>query len=224
MTTIAKQPTPARWSLGVTDITFGDRPLEEVAAAAAGLGFEHLDLVIHSEDYADQDLALAVGDRMSGAARDGWSFPAPLPGPGAWEAMVAALHRHPTAVVEPWAGSVCDGLDAIRALRAEVPGVRLLVDTGHAAYRDEDPVQLLPWAAHIQLRQAAPGRQQLLAEEGRVDFVAVFEALDRLDYRGRLTIEYFDIPDYGWGLEDPVSYASALAEHLRPLLARFAPA
>jgi hypothetical protein len=43
--------------------------------------------------------------------------------------------------------------------------------------------------------------------------------LEALDYRGLLSIEYFDLPDMGWRLDDPVGHAIALAAEVRPLLA-----
>ena len=48
----------------------------------------------------------------------------------------------------------------------------------------------------MQLRQAAPGKTQLHADDGGdVDFAAVLAELDRLDYQGLISIEYFDLPD-----------------------------
>jgi hypothetical protein len=46
----------------------------------------------------------------------------------------------------------------------------------------------------------------------------VLAELERLDYRGLLSVEYFDLPDYGWPLEDPVGHAVALAAHVRALM------
>jgi sugar phosphate isomerase/epimerase len=43
----------------------------------------------------------------------------------------------------------------------------------------------------------------------------VLRRLDALDYRGRLSVEYFDLPENGWPLEDPESWARDLAAHLR---------
>ena len=51
-----------------------------------------------------------------------------------------------------------------------------------------------------------------------MDFAALFRRLDDLDYGGLLSVEYFDLPDMGWGLDDPVAHATALADQLRPLL------
>ena len=98
----------------------------------------------------------------------------------------------------------------------EVPGLRLLLDTGHVANWGEDPVELLPYAGHVQLRQARKGVAQAL--EGDVDFRAVLDGLRALDYHGLISVEYFDLPDMGWPLDDPVSWACALADHVRPLL------
>jgi sugar phosphate isomerase/epimerase len=54
---------------------------------------------------------------------------------------------------------------------------------------------------------------------GVVDFAAVIKRLQELDYRGCLSVEYFDLPEHGWGLDDPVAWAVALQQHLKPLLA-----
>ena len=50
---------------------------------------------------------------------------------------------------------------------------------------------------------------------GVVDFAEVFRTLERLDYRGKLSVEYFDLPDNGWALEDPVQWARDLAARVR---------
>ena len=124
--------------------------------------------------------------------------------------------RTPGMRMEPWPGSIVSSVTAVKAMLDEVPGLRLVVDTGHVANWGEDPAELLPWADHVQLRQAAKGVAQAL--EGDVDFAALFRGLDDLDYGGLLSVEYFDLPDMGWGLDDPVAHATALAEQLRPLL------
>ena len=38
-----------------------------------------------------------------------------------------------------------------------------------------------------------------------------------IDYRGKLSIEYFDLPDGGWPLADPEQWARDLAAHVRAL-------
>lgn len=201
------------FSLGVVDVVFVPLSLPEAAARAKELGFEHIDVPADWEG----ELALPVGDRMSFPGPQPYtSVPAPPKGDGMWDRAVAAYRRTPGVRVEPWPYSVLDSVEACRAMLAEVPGLRLLVDTGHVAAWGEDPLELLPWADHVQLRQARKGEAQTL--EGDVDFRAVLDRLRALDYRGRLSVEYFDLPDYGWPLDDPVAYAVALAEQIRPLL------
>ena len=202
-----------RFPLGVVDVVFAPAPLPEAARRARELGFAHIDVPV---DWHG-DLALPVGDRMAyPSPRPDASVPAPPRGEGMWERAVAAYRRTSGVRVEPWPGSIVDSVAAARALVDEVPGLRLLVDTGHVATWGEDPVELLPWAGHVQLRQARKGVPQAL--EGDVDFKRLFDELERLEYRGLLSVEYFDLPDRGWPLDDPVGHAVALADELRPLL------
>jgi len=136
-----------------------------------------------------------------------------------WDRAVAAYRRNPGSRMEPWGGSVCNTVEKVRAMLDAVPGLRLLVDTGHIAGWGEDPAELLPWADHVQLRQARKGEVQVHPDDdGDVDFAAVVQRLDAVGYRGLLSVGYFDLPDMGWPLDDPLGWACALADHVRPLL------
>ena len=120
----------------------------------------------------------------------------------------------PRALLEPWAGAVVNSLETVRAFRDEVPGVRLLVDTGHVADWGGDPCELLDLADHVQLRQGKP--RPHAGARRRPDAAwstspRCFARLDELDYRGKLSVEYFDLPDNGWPLEDPEQWARDLA-------------
>jgi sugar phosphate isomerase/epimerase len=119
--------------------------------------------------------------------------------------------------MEPWAGAVVNSIDSVRAFRDEVGDIRLLVDTGHVADWGGDPCELLELADHVQLRQGKPGSTQLHVDDptGVVDFGAVFRTLERLDYRGKVSVEHFDLPDDGWPLDDPEQWARDLAARLR---------
>ena len=101
----------------------------------------------------------------------------------------------------------------------EVPGLRLLVDTGHVADWGGDPLEMLEFADHVQLRQGKPGSTQVHADDptGVVDFAAVLRRLDELAYPGCLSVEYFDLPEHGWGLDDPVAWATDLRAQLLAL-------
>lgn len=212
--------------IGVVAVAFRDLPVEEAAARAGALGFEHLDC----SDVALErlgpagvaGLAVPVGDLLSGAdVRSGCTAMALIErrGQDRFDEAVEVFGRHPGARLEPIPHSMADSVAAAERIAAAVPGLRLTVDTGHIATWGEDPVRLLHLADHVQLRQAAVGRPQLHADEGGdVDFAAVLRELERLDYRGLLSVEYFDLPDYGWPLDDPVGHAVALAAHVRGLM------
>jgi hypothetical protein len=208
-----------RWPVGVVDVVFGSDPVEIAAARAAALGFDHIDVVASwPGDIAA--LPLPVGDRIAlPSPRAGCSHPAPPAGEGMWDRAVAAYRRCPGIRVEPWGGSICGSIEATLALLDAVPGARLLVDVGHVVAWGEDPVALLPWADHIQLRQARAGDVQVHPDDGGdVDVAGILAALRDLDYGGLLSIEYFDLPDWGWRNPDPVGCALAMAGTVRALL------
>jgi sugar phosphate isomerase/epimerase len=206
-----------RWPLGVVDVTYAARGDEVARAqAAAADGYEHIDVLLGTDPAT---LPLPIGCPTA--------FPKPVdtwcttPAPAAtlddaWHRAVRWWRRAPQALLEPWAGAVVNSAESVRAFRDAVPGLRLLVDTGHVADWGGDPCELLDLADHVQLRQGKPGHTQLHADDptGVVDFAAVFRRLEALDYRGRCSVEYFDLPEHGWGLADPVAWANDLAEQL----------
>jgi len=148
----------------------------------------------------------------------GWcATPAPARAEGMWDRALRWWRAAPGALLEPWAGAVVHSLETVRAFVTEVPGTRLLVDTGHVADWGGDPCELLEFADHVQLRQGAPGRTQLHVDDpaGVVNFDAVLARLDALGYSGRLSIEYFDLPEHGWPLADPRGWAVDLARRIR---------
>jgi sugar phosphate isomerase/epimerase len=208
-----------RFPLGVVDLAFRPDPPPTSARRAAALGFDHIDVVVGVDPGA---LALPVGCPTAfPKPQPGWcSTPAPRDGPGMWDRTVRWFRAAPGAILEPWAGATVRSADTVRAIQAEVPGLRLLVDTGHVADWGGDPLELLEHADHVQLRQGRPGATQLHVDDpsGVVDFTAVLARLDALGYRGRLSVEYFDLPEYGWPLDAPLAWARALADHVRVLM------
>jgi sugar phosphate isomerase/epimerase len=208
------------YRLGVVDVVFYDEPdVVRRAEQARDLGFAHIDV---SDGVDPETLALPIGCPTAfPKPRPGWcTAPAPRDEPGMWERTVRWFRRSPGALLEPWNGSVVSSLEAARAMMDEVPGLRLLVDTGHVADWGGDPVELLGDADHVQLRQGKPGSTQVHPDDpaGVVDFPAVLQRLDDLEYPGCLSVEYFDLPEHGWPLDDPVGHAVALREQLLPLL------
>jgi len=208
------------WPLGVVDVVYARRgDAVERARVAAADGYAHIDPLLGTGN-----LALPVGcpTAFPRPVNTWCSTPAPRAGVGMWDRAVRWWRAAPRALLEPWAGAVVNSLDAVREFRSAVPGVRLLVDTGHVADWGGDPLELLELADHVQLRQGAPGRTQVHVDDpaGVVDFAAVLRRLSDLDYRGRLSVEYFDLPDQGWPLADPEQWARDLTARLRELLAR----
>jgi sugar phosphate isomerase/epimerase len=207
-----------RWPLGVVDVVYARRgDIAERARAARADGFAHIDPLLDTDLTV---LALPIGCPTAFPKPiDTWcSTPAPSAQlEGSWERAVRWWRAAPRALMEPWAGAVVNSFDAVHAFRAEVGDVRLLVDTGHVADWGGDPCELLERADHVQLRQGKAGSTQLHVDDptGVVDFDAVFRTLERLDYRGKISVEYFDLPDNGWPLEDPEQWARDLAARLR---------
>jgi sugar phosphate isomerase/epimerase len=210
-----------RYRLGVVDVVFWSEPATERVGHAAELGFEHIDVMV---DVDPTTLAIPVGCPTAYPKPvPGWcATPAPAlaAGPDMWERSVRWWTRAPGALLEPWAGAVVNSLESARAMMAEVPGLRLLVDTGHVADWGGDPLEMLEYAEHVQLRQGCPGSTQLHVDDPRgvVDFAAVLLRLEELDYRGCLSVEHFDLPDRGWGLDDPVAWAVDLQHHVLGLM------
>ena len=212
--------------VGIVAVAFGSLDLQAAAPLAADLGFDHLDASIGAINALDDDtrasLPLPIGDRISGfEVVDDCTAMAlgQRRGEDKFDETVELFRAHPGARLEPGPRTAASSIEQVEAIVAAVPGLQLTLDTGHVAAWGEDPIPLLRHAAHVQLRQAAKGRPQLYPDEGGdVDFAAVFAELDRLDYLGLLSIEYFDLPDYGWPLDDPVGHAVVLADHVRALM------
>lgn len=205
-----------RYPLGVVDVVYGLGRSVEASREAKADGFAHIDVMLGTDP---DELSLPIGCPTAfPKPQPQWcATPAPADGPGVWERAVRWWRDAPGALIEPWAGACVHSLETVRAFRDEVPGVRLLVDTGHVADWGEDPCRLLEFADHVQLRQGKPGTTQVHVDDpsGAVDFAAVFDRLDALGYAGKVSIEYFDLPEYGWPLADPRAWACDLLAALR---------
>jgi sugar phosphate isomerase/epimerase len=203
--------------LGVVDVVYwgrGDEPARAIAAQADG--FAHID-PLYGTDPATLVLPIGCPTAFPKPVDDWCSTPAPPATlDGAWERAVRWWTRAPQALMEPFKSSFVHTNEQIRAFKQEVPTLRLLVDTGHVADWGEDPVELLDLADHVQLRQGKPGETQVHVDDpsGVVDFDAVFKRLDQLDYQGKFSVEYFNLPEQGWTCEDPEQWARDLRRSL----------
>ncbi len=205
--------------LGVVDIVYGfglDAPAR--SALARTDGFDHIDVLVDVDPGA-LELPIGCPTAFPRPIAGRCATPAPAGGPGAWDRCVDWFRAAPGALLEPWAGAVVNSAEACTEMMAAVPGLRLLVDTGHVADWGGDPLELLEFAGHVQLRQGAPGFTQLYVDDpdGVVDFGAILTRLDALESTATLSIEYFDLPALGWPLPDPRAWACDLADHIRSL-------
>jgi sugar phosphate isomerase/epimerase len=206
-----------RFPLGVVDIAYAKEPdVGTRSELARADGFDHIDVMLDVDPAA---LVLPIGcpTAFPKPASTWCATPAPPVGDGAWERTVRWWRAAPEALCEPWAGASVHSIETVRALRDEVPGVGFLIDTGHVTAWGGDVLELLPFARHVQLRDARPGEAQVPPGAGTVDFAAIIRRLDELDYAGVLSIEYFDLPEHGWGCADPAARAKALRELLTTL-------
>lgn len=209
-----------RYSLGTTCHPFEPDMPDRASERAKALGFDHIDV---TADVDLATLALPVGivitapEPLAGHTM----CPAFYDGPGQWDACVAAFRAAPGCLLEPVGGDrVVNSIETARAMMAEVPGLRLCVDTAHVASWGGNPLEMLDYADHVQLRQGAPGIKSLHVDDpaGTVDFAAVIARLDRIGYRGALSIEYLDRPEYGLTCADPLGWTMDMARHVRALI------
>ncbi len=161
-----------RYRLGVVDVTFWCEPESERDRRAREMGFEHIDVLV---DVDPASLVLPVGCPTSyPKPQPGWcATPAPRGGAEMWDAAVRWWRRSPGALLEPHKSGVVNSMESVREIQAAVPGLRLLVDTGHVADWGDDPLELLEHADHVQLRQGCPGSAQLHVDDPRVSSTSV---------------------------------------------------
>lgn len=94
--------------------------------------------------------------------------------------------------IEPHVHSYLESPNLVLELIKQVP-VKLTLDYAHfvaLGYRQEEIDDLLPYAAHIHLRQARSGALQAKLEQGTINFPAVLAGLKEQNYKGYLSIEY----------------------------------
>jgi sugar phosphate isomerase/epimerase len=87
-----------------------------------------------------------------------------------------------------------------------VPGVSISLDYAHfivQGYSLGDLIPLLPYTAHIHIRQAVKGRLQTPHSQGRIDLPVMLGDLKEADYHGVLTVEY--MTTVGWHGMMPVN-------------------
>ena len=95
--------------------------------------------------------------------------------------------------VEPHVGGILTDPGMTKAFIDTVPGLKLTLDYAHFACMGHAQAwidELVPYAAHVHLRQARPGALQAKWAEGTLDFSRIVSTLKRERYEGFLSLEY----------------------------------
>ena len=212
-----------RYPIGIVAVAFGGgTSIEDAAQRSADLGFDHLDASAPAVDRLDP----AERGRFGGADRG--SHRRVRGGRGLYVDGTLRAARRRQVSKRP---SSCSARTPVPAsspgpavLRRATKRSRRSSPRYRACASRSTPATWPPGAGSRS--PAAPrgaravaagggGRPQRHPDEGGdVDFAAVLAELDRLDYPGLMSIEYFDLADYGWPLDDPVGHAVALATHV----------
>lgn len=96
-------------------------------------------------------------------------------------------------VYEPHVESILENPSDVVVFSRENTELRLVLDYSHgisAGYSIADLEPLIPYAGHVHLRQAAPGKIQARWEEGAIDFPGLMSQLVQSKYQGFATLEY----------------------------------
>ncbi|MEI6404066.1 MAG: sugar phosphate isomerase/epimerase family protein [Actinomycetota bacterium] len=124
--------------------------------------------------------------------------------------------------VECHMGSVASTPDDVLRLLHLAPDLRLTLDYSHfiaPGHTQTDIDRLIPYASHVQVRGARPGRGQCGLEDNAIDFEDLVDQLDATGYDGFLTVEYVWINWEHMNECDNVSETIMLRDRLRAKLA-----
>ncbi len=122
-------------------------------------------------------------------------------------------------LIEPEPGLLIETADQFEELMQHLdsPAVGLNFDIGHAFCVGDDPgptlERLASWVRHIHLEDIAATRvhAHLIPGEGAIDFASVFAAMQKIGYRGWVTIELYPY------IADPDTAARTARERIRAI-------
>jgi sugar phosphate isomerase/epimerase len=136
---------------------------------------------------------------------------------------IATLHEQKTAgdaaavtfALELHVHSPFETMEQARRFCEAMPEMPLVYDPTHFVMQGADIREtgwLMDRAAHVHLRDAAPGKLQTPFGQGAVDFDWVFGALKDRGYKGHFSIEYLETKDFDVVQEVP-KLRDAIAQH-----------
>ena len=127
-----------------------------------------------------------------------------------------ALEAGIIPALELHCNSPFESIEQGKKLLKRVPGMKLVFDPSHQVYaglKTQDLSWVLDNAAHIHLRDAAPGKMQAEYGTGTVDFDWIISELKSRNYSGFIATEYLDNEDF-----DAVSSTLRLRKKLQDSL------
>ncbi|PJF41584.1 MAG: hypothetical protein CUN54_00850 [Phototrophicales bacterium] len=126
---------------------------------------------------------------------------------------------------EPHMGSITHTPElAVELIERYAPDARVTLDYSHflLQYIPEERIhKMIPYADHIHVRSARPGKLQVRHEENTIDWLDIIERLKAVNYQRALSIEYVCNPWYDINqldtLHETVMTKEALLPHVGSL-------
>ena len=132
---------------------------------------------------------------LPGVVQEGWTREKALAAAAEELNHISVMSRKEgvTTTFEAHVGSILESpLDTLTFMEAN-PELNLTLDYGHficLGYAQDQVDPLVPYAAHVHLRQAAPKKLQARWDEGTLDFAGIVGGLASAKYTGFLSLEY----------------------------------
>ena len=132
---------------------------------------------------------------LPGIPQQGWTRESALAATAEELGDLSAMSREAGVITtfEAHVGSILESpLDTLTFMQSN-PELKLTLDYAHficRGYAQEQVDLLVPYAAHVHLRQAAPKKLQARWDEGTIDFSRVMGKLAEANYAGFLSLEY----------------------------------
>jgi sugar phosphate isomerase/epimerase len=137
----------------------------------------------------------------------------------AWR-VEAAAQMGVTLGVEPHLGSIIPTPQTATLLLEMTPGLTLTLDYGHFTYQgiaDAAIEPLLARTSHFHARGACAGKLQSTMAENTIDFDGVLRAMQKVNYRGFVALEYVWTEWMDLNRVDNLSETVILRDRLRAL-------
>ncbi len=138
---------------------------------------------------------------LPGIVQEGWTREKALALAAEELHHMSAMSREEgiTTTFEAHVGSILESpLDTLTFVQTN-PELKLTLDYGHficLGHAQEQVDPLVPYTAHVHLRQAAPEKLQARWDEGTLDFTGIIGKLASATYTGFLSLEYEHLE--GW--------------------------